>query len=101
MSLQYGTKLTMKRQSYTVSDKLRIIQFAEKNGNHAAEREFGVSESNVCCEIFFFKKNGPKIGCVLYMGAHYIILYMYTQVNTVINDICEYNFLFNIECKLY
>ena len=36
-----------KRQSYTVSDKLRIIQFAEQNGNRAAERKFGVSESNV------------------------------------------------------
>ena len=36
---------TAKRQSYTVSDKLRIIQFAEQNGNRAAEREFGVSES--------------------------------------------------------
>ena len=43
-----STKLTItKRQSYTVSDKLRIIQFAEQNGNRAAEREFGVSESNV------------------------------------------------------
>ena len=42
------TKLTAgKRQSYTVSDKLRIIQFAEQNGNRATEREFGVSESNV------------------------------------------------------
>ena len=43
-----ATKLTAtKRQSYTVSDKLRIIQFAEQNGNRAAEREFSVSESNV------------------------------------------------------
>ena len=43
-----STKLTItKRQSYTVSDKLRIIQFAEQNGNRAAEREFGVLESNV------------------------------------------------------
>ena len=43
-----ATKLTtVKRQSYTVSDKLRIIQFAERHGNRAAEREFGVSESNV------------------------------------------------------
>ena len=43
-----ATNLTStKRQSYTVSDKLRIIQFAEQNGNRAAEREFGVSESNV------------------------------------------------------
>ena len=43
-----ATKLTtVKRQSYTVSDKLRIIQFAEQHGNRAAEREFGVSESNV------------------------------------------------------
>lgn len=38
---------TVKRQSYTVSDKLRIIQFAEQDGNRAAKREFGVSESNV------------------------------------------------------
>ena len=43
-----ATKLTtVKRQSYTVSDKLRIIQFAEQHGNRAAEREFGVSKSNV------------------------------------------------------
>ena len=43
-----STKLTItKCQSYTVSDKLRIIQFAEQNGNRAAEHEFGVSESNV------------------------------------------------------
>ena len=38
-----ATKLTSaKRQSYTVSDKLRIVQFAEQNRNRAAEREFGV-----------------------------------------------------------
>ena len=43
-----ATKLTtVKRQSYTVSNKLRIIQFAEQHGNRAAEREFGVSKSNV------------------------------------------------------
>ena len=43
-----ATKLTgTKRQSYTVSDKLRIINFAEQHGNRAAEQEFGVSESNV------------------------------------------------------
>ena len=43
-----ATKLTgTKRQSYTVSDKLRIINFAEQHGKRAAEREFGVSESNV------------------------------------------------------
>jgi len=43
-----ATKLTAgKRQSYTVSNKLRIIQFAEQNSNRAAERVFGVSESNV------------------------------------------------------
>ena len=41
-------KLTAtRRQSYTVSEKLRIVNFAEQNGNRAAEREFGVSESNV------------------------------------------------------
>ena len=38
-----ATKLTSAiRQSYTVSDKLRIVQFAEQNRNRAAEREFGV-----------------------------------------------------------
>ena len=43
-----ATKLAgTKRQSYTVSDKLRIINFAEQHGHLAAEREFGVSESNV------------------------------------------------------
>ena len=41
-------KLTAtKRQSYTVSEKLRIVNFAEQSGNRAAEREIGVSESNV------------------------------------------------------
>ena len=46
----FSIKITIKiavRQSYIVSDKLRIVQFAEQNGNWAAEREFGVSESNV------------------------------------------------------
>ena len=33
--------------SALVSFKLRIINFAEQHGNRAAEREFGVSESNV------------------------------------------------------
>ena len=43
-----ATKLTgTKCQSYMVSDKLRIINFAEQHGNRAAEREFGVSESNI------------------------------------------------------
>ena len=43
-----ATKLTAtKRLSYTVSEELRIVNFAEENGNRAAEREFGVSESNV------------------------------------------------------
>ena len=43
-----ATKLTtVKRQSYIVSDKLRIIQFVEQHGNRAAKREFGVSKSNV------------------------------------------------------
>ena len=42
-----ASKLTgTKRQSFTVSDKLRIINFTEQHGNRSAEREFGVSESN-------------------------------------------------------
>ena len=36
-----------KRQSYTVSEKLKIVQFAEQNGNRSAARQFGVGESNV------------------------------------------------------
>ena len=48
ITVNMASKLTtVKRQSYTVSDKLRIIQFAAQNGNRAAEREFGVLESNV------------------------------------------------------
>ena len=43
-----ATKLTgTKGQSYTVSGKLRIINFAEQHGNRAAEQEFGVSASNL------------------------------------------------------
>ena len=47
-TVNMATKLTTtKRQSYTVSEKLRIVNFAEQNGNRAAEREFGVFENNV------------------------------------------------------
>ena len=47
-NVNMAMKLTAtKRQSYTVSEKLGIVNFAEQNGNRAAEREFGVSESNV------------------------------------------------------
>ena len=35
------------RQSYTTSEKLMIIQFAEEHGNRAAQREFVIAESNV------------------------------------------------------
>ena len=57
-----ATKLTtVKRQSYTVSEKLRIIQFAEQHGNRAAEREFGVSESNAGSLKFILNKQPIKI----------------------------------------
>ena len=47
-NVNMAIKLTRtKHQSYTVSDKLRIISFAKQHGNCAAERELGVSESNV------------------------------------------------------
>ena len=39
--------MATKRQSYTTSEKLKIIQFAEEHGNRAAQREFGIVESNV------------------------------------------------------
>ena len=47
-NVNMATKLTgTKHQSYTVSDKLQIVNFAEQHGNRAAEREFGVSEINI------------------------------------------------------
>jgi hypothetical protein len=36
-----------KNNSYTASYKLKVISFAEQLGNRAAEREFGILESNV------------------------------------------------------
>ena len=39
--------MAMKRQSYTTSEKLKIIQFAEEHRNRAAQREFGIAESNI------------------------------------------------------
>ena len=39
--------MATKRQSYTTPEKLKIIQFAEEHGNRAAQREFGIAESNV------------------------------------------------------
>ena len=38
--------MATKRQSYTTSEKLKIIQFAEEHGNRAAQGEFGIAESN-------------------------------------------------------
>lgn len=35
------------RKNTSVSDELRIINFAKQHGNRASEREFRVSESNV------------------------------------------------------
>jgi hypothetical protein len=36
-----------KNNSYTASHKLKVIRFAEQFGNRAAQREFGILESNV------------------------------------------------------
>jgi hypothetical protein len=36
-----------KNNSYTASYKLKVIIFAEQFGNRAAQREFGILESNV------------------------------------------------------
>ena len=35
------------QQSYTTSEKSKVIQFAEEHGNQAALREFRIAESNV------------------------------------------------------
>ena len=36
-----------KNNSYTASYKLKVINFTEQFGNHAAEREFGILESSM------------------------------------------------------
>jgi hypothetical protein len=36
-----------KNNSYTASYKLKVISFAEQFGNRAAQREFGILESNM------------------------------------------------------
>jgi hypothetical protein len=36
-----------KNNSYTASYKLKVISFAERFGNRAAQRELGILESNV------------------------------------------------------
>jgi hypothetical protein len=36
-----------KNNSYTASYELKVVSFAEHFGNRAAEREFGILESNV------------------------------------------------------
>jgi hypothetical protein len=36
-----------KNNSYTASYRLKVISFAEQFGNRAAQREFGILESNV------------------------------------------------------
>jgi hypothetical protein len=38
-----------KNNSYRASYKLKVISFAEQFGNRAAQREFGILESNVRC----------------------------------------------------
>ena len=46
------TKLTtVKRQSCTVSDKLRIIQFTEQHGNRAAEQRYVHAQGPVAQKV--------------------------------------------------
>lgn len=42
-------RVIMSRKSYTVEDKLKIVEFAEENNNRAAAREFSLNESTVRC----------------------------------------------------
>ena len=35
------------RTAYTTKEKLAAIKFAEAHGNRAAQREFGINESNI------------------------------------------------------
>jgi hypothetical protein len=41
-------KIGKKNNSYTALYKLKVISFAEGFENRAAQREFGIPESNVC-----------------------------------------------------
>jgi hypothetical protein len=52
-----------KNYSHTVSYKLKVISFAEHFGNRAAQREFGILESNVRYwrkQKQLFKKNAKS-----------------------------------------
>jgi CENP-B N-terminal DNA-binding domain/Tc5 transposase DNA-binding domain len=46
---QADSKNVLNRKSYTVTDKLKIIAYAEENNNRQAARHFNMNESSVRC----------------------------------------------------
>ena len=75
-----ATKLTMaKRQRYTVSGKLRIIQCAKENGNRAAEREFEVSE----CSVRLWRKSKENLEKIHISMIHVVRCSLYTLIKLI------------------
>jgi len=54
--------MSSSRRSYTAAGTLRVIQYTEAHGNHAAEREFdGISEMNVRQKPTPMYKSHPQL----------------------------------------
>lgn len=67
MKSEPSDRVVMNRKSYTVKDKLKIIEYAEENNNRVAARHFNINESSVRCFrrqkdslIEMFKKDPQK-----------------------------------------
>jgi hypothetical protein len=96
-----------KNNSYTASYKLKVISFVEQFGNRAAQREFGILESNVRYwrkekELLKNAKSygrafhGPKAGKSAYFTHPDFSAaklekksVQITRVNTVITSVCS------------
>jgi hypothetical protein len=58
-----------KNNSYTASNKVKVISFTEQFGNRAAQREFGILESNV---RYWRKPKGLLINAKVTVG-HFVV----------------------------
>ena len=57
MPLSLFSNQKVRRQSFTVAEKLRVISYAEDHGNRQAEREYGASE----CSVRAWRKSKAKL----------------------------------------
>jgi hypothetical protein len=58
-----------KNNSYTASYKLKVISFEEQFGNRAAQREFGILESNV----FYWRKQKESLKNEKMTVGHFVV----------------------------